>query len=115
MNAFLICSYSESLYALFSIGGVFHLLSGSKNTAVIWFSLSGLSRSNGMVNAGYICFQTMHHLYEATFVRKHTYVSSIYYVNFFIRMQVSIFFVEHFFKRTMSTIHNNPLLGFGIC
>ncbi|OWM69262.1 hypothetical protein CDL15_Pgr025449 [Punica granatum] len=53
-------SYSESLYALLSVGGVFYLLSGASNVAVLWLALSGLSRSNGMLNAGYIFFQAMH-------------------------------------------------------
>ncbi|XP_021890520.1 GPI mannosyltransferase 2 isoform X2 [Carica papaya] len=62
--------YSESLYALFSIGGMYHLISGANNTAVLWFALSGLARSNGVLNAGYFCFQTMHWAYEALFLKK---------------------------------------------
>ncbi|XP_033133762.1 GPI mannosyltransferase 2 isoform X2 [Brassica rapa] len=62
--------YSESLYALFSIGGVYHLLSGASNVAVLWFALSGCARSNGILNAGYICFQTMHRAYEAFYLKK---------------------------------------------
>ncbi|CAH8389108.1 unnamed protein product [Eruca vesicaria subsp. sativa] len=62
--------YSESLYALFSIGGVYHLLSGTSNVAVIWFALSGCARSNGILNAGYICFQTMHRAYEALYLKR---------------------------------------------
>ncbi|CAA6659346.1 unnamed protein product [Spirodela intermedia] len=45
--------YSESLYAWFSLGGVFHLLSGSNAMAVLLLALSGLVRSNGALNAGY--------------------------------------------------------------
>ncbi|CAN8312026.1 unnamed protein product [Cochlearia groenlandica] len=62
--------YSESLYALFSIGGLYHLLSGTSNVAVLWFALSGCARSNGLLNAGYICFQTMHRAYRALYQRK---------------------------------------------
>ncbi|KAK4791096.1 hypothetical protein SAY86_031509 [Trapa natans] len=62
--------YSESLYALFSVGGVFHLLSGFSNVAVVWLTLSGFSRSNGMLNAGYVLFQAMHRANEALFLRK---------------------------------------------
>ncbi|CAF2115824.1 BnaC08g41770D [Brassica napus] len=62
--------YSESLYALFSIGGLYHLLSGASNVAVLWFALSGCARSNGILNAGYICFQTMHRAYEALYLKK---------------------------------------------
>ncbi|KAG7603832.1 GPI mannosyltransferase 2 [Arabidopsis thaliana x Arabidopsis arenosa] len=66
--------YSESLYALFSIGGVYHLLSGSSNVGVLWFALSGCARSNGILNAGYICFQTMHRAYEALYQKRRAYV-----------------------------------------
>ncbi|KAJ4896837.1 hypothetical protein Rs2_23631 [Raphanus sativus] len=62
--------YSESLYALFSIGGLYHLLSGASNAAVLWFALSGCARSNGILNAGYICFQTMHRAYEALYLKR---------------------------------------------
>uniref|UniRef100_A0A1J3K303 GPI mannosyltransferase 2 n=1 Tax=Noccaea caerulescens TaxID=107243 RepID=A0A1J3K303_NOCCA len=62
--------YSESLYALFSIGGLYHLLSGTSNVAVLWFALSGCARSNGIINAGYICFQTMHRAYEALYQKR---------------------------------------------
>ncbi|CAA0193023.1 putative GPI mannosyltransferase 2 [Arabidopsis thaliana] len=67
--------YSESLYALFSIGGVYHLLSGTSNVAVLWFALSGCARSNGILNAGYICFQTMHRAYEALYQKKRAYLA----------------------------------------
>ncbi|CAN8294128.1 unnamed protein product [Cochlearia groenlandica] len=62
--------YSESLYALFSIGGVYHLLSGTSNVAAVWFALSGCARSNGILNAGYICFQTMHQAYQAFYQKR---------------------------------------------
>ncbi|CAN6902261.1 unnamed protein product [Brassica oleracea] len=67
--------YSESLYALFSIGGLYHLLSGASNVAVLWFALSGCARSNGILNAGYICFQTMHRAYEALYLKKRVCLS----------------------------------------
>ena len=70
--------YSESLYALFSIGGLYHLLSGASNVAVLWFALSGCARSNGILNAGYICFQTMHRAYEALYLKKRVCVSELY-------------------------------------
>ncbi|KAM7469501.1 hypothetical protein LguiA_007684 [Lonicera macranthoides] len=50
--------YSEILYALLSIGGC-HLMSGKSNYATLWLALSGSARSNGVLNAGYVCFQTM--------------------------------------------------------
>ncbi|KAL9263819.1 GPI mannosyltransferase 2-like protein [Drosera capensis] len=63
--------YSESLYALFSFGGVYFLMSGANLLSVLWLALSGSARSNGVLNAGYFCFQSMHQLYDAIFVRKH--------------------------------------------
>lgn len=63
--------YSESLYALFSLGGVYHLLSGANTIAVLLFALSGAARSNGVLNAGYFCFQAMHQAYDAIFQRNH--------------------------------------------
>ncbi|GAB2276370.1 hypothetical protein Dimus_011099 [Dionaea muscipula] len=62
--------YSESLYALFSIGGLCFLMSGANLISVLWLALSGSARSNGVLNAGYFCFQSMHQIYSAIFVRK---------------------------------------------
>ncbi|KAF2308387.1 hypothetical protein GH714_006650 [Hevea brasiliensis] len=62
--------YSDSLYSLFSLGGLYHLMSGSDNIAVLWFALSGCARSNGVLNAGYFCFQTMHQVYHDLFLKK---------------------------------------------
>lgn len=62
--------YSESLYAVLSIVGLYHLLSGANNVATLCFALSGAARSNGMLNAGYICFQTIHQAYNAIFQKK---------------------------------------------
>ncbi|WVZ90287.1 hypothetical protein U9M48_036597 [Paspalum notatum var. saurae] len=61
--------YSESLYALFSLGGLFYLFSGSNTVAVIMLTLSGSARSNGALNAGYFCFQALLQAYDAA-VRK---------------------------------------------
>ncbi|CAL9214612.1 unnamed protein product [Arabidopsis halleri] len=77
--------YSESLYALFSIGGVYHLLSGTSNVAVLWFALSGCARSNGVLNAGYICFQTMHRAYEALYQKRRAYLAMQVLVAGFLR------------------------------
>nr|XP_028955100.1 GPI mannosyltransferase 2-like isoform X1 [Malus domestica]XP_028955101.1 GPI mannosyltransferase 2-like isoform X1 [Malus domestica]XP_028955102.1 GPI mannosyltransferase 2-like isoform X1 [Malus domestica] len=62
--------YSETLFVLFSVGGLYHLISGKDVIAVLWFALSGFSRFNGVLNAGYFCFQTMHQAYDAVFLRK---------------------------------------------
>ncbi|XP_047307842.1 GPI mannosyltransferase 2 isoform X2 [Impatiens glandulifera] len=62
--------YSESLYSLLSLGGLYALLSGADNAATLVFSFSGCARSNGVVNAGYICYQTMHRAYRAIFHKK---------------------------------------------
>ncbi|XP_011625278.1 GPI mannosyltransferase 2 [Amborella trichopoda] len=63
--------YSESLYALLSLGGLYHLISGAGWKAVFLLALSGSARSNGLLNAGYLCFQAMHRAYDAIFHKKH--------------------------------------------
>lgn len=70
--------YSESLYALFSFGGLYYLVTGGNTIAVVSFALSGWARSNGVLNAGYFCFQTMHRAYDALFLKKRACVSFIF-------------------------------------
>ncbi|GJV17506.1 GPI mannosyltransferase 2 isoform X1 [Tanacetum coccineum] len=67
--------YSESLYALLSIGGLYFLMSGANNLATLWFALSGCVRSNGVLNAGYIGFLTMHRAYDAVFLQKRPFLA----------------------------------------
>ncbi|EES03089.1 GPI mannosyltransferase 2 [Sorghum bicolor] len=62
--------YSESLYALFSLGGMFYLFSGANTVAVIMLALSGSARSNGALNAGYFCFQALLQAYDAAVQKK---------------------------------------------
>ncbi|KAG8048728.1 hypothetical protein GUJ93_ZPchr0009g2049 [Zizania palustris] len=62
--------YSESLYALFSFGGLFYLFTGANTIAMIMVALSGSARSNGAINAGYFCFQALLHAYDAVFQKK---------------------------------------------
>ncbi|KAK9156606.1 hypothetical protein Scep_003180 [Stephania cephalantha] len=69
--------YSESLYSLFSFGGLYYLLSGSSTAAVLLLAVSGSARSNGVLNAGYFCFQAMHQAYDAILRKKHAWPQSI--------------------------------------
>lgn len=62
--------YTESLYSLFSFGGLYHLMSGRNGVSALWLALSGCARSNGVLNAGYICFLTMHWAYDALCLKK---------------------------------------------
>uniref|UniRef100_A0ACD5Y8I1 Uncharacterized protein n=1 Tax=Avena sativa TaxID=4498 RepID=A0ACD5Y8I1_AVESA len=62
--------YSESLYALFSLGGLFYLFSGANTVAMIMLALSGSARSNGALNAGYFCFQALLQAYDAAIQKK---------------------------------------------
>ncbi|KAL6842118.1 hypothetical protein ACP4OV_028097 [Aristida adscensionis] len=62
--------YSESLYALFSLGGLFYLFSGANTVAMIMLALSGSARSNGALNAGYFCFQALLKAYDAAVQKK---------------------------------------------
>lgn len=48
---------------------------GANNLAALWFAFSGCARSNGVLNAGYIGFQTLHRAYDAVFLKKSTFVS----------------------------------------
>ncbi|XP_021728844.1 GPI mannosyltransferase 2-like isoform X2 [Chenopodium quinoa] len=62
--------YSESLYALLSIGGVYLLMSGVNNVPALLFALSGFARSNGVLNGGYYGFKALHQSYYAMYVKK---------------------------------------------
>lgn len=62
--------YSESLYALLSIGGMYLLMSGVNNVPALLFALSGSARSNGVLNAGYYGFKALHQSYYAIYVKK---------------------------------------------
>ncbi|XP_058200462.1 uncharacterized protein LOC131315320 isoform X4 [Rhododendron vialii] len=62
--------YTESLYSLLSIGGVYQLVSGANNVGTLLLALSGAARSNGVINVGYTCYQTMHTAYDAVFHRR---------------------------------------------
>ncbi|KAM7469485.1 hypothetical protein LguiA_007668 [Lonicera macranthoides] len=53
-------------------------MSGKSNYATLWLALSGSARSNGVLNAGYICFQTMHRAYDAVFINKRYYGSRVF-------------------------------------
>jgi phosphatidylinositol glycan class V len=80
------------LYALLSVGGLYHLVTGGNSVAVLWFALSGCTRSNGVLNAGYFCFQTLHRAYDAVFIEKRAYVSeNIFFFLFTIEAVVSLF------------------------
>ncbi|XP_020256887.1 GPI mannosyltransferase 2 isoform X2 [Asparagus officinalis] len=62
--------YSESLYALSSLGGLFYLFSGSNTVAMLLLALSGAARSNGAINAGYFCFLAMLQVCDAIIQKK---------------------------------------------
>ncbi|XP_010936984.1 uncharacterized protein [Elaeis guineensis] len=62
--------YTESLYALCSLGGLYYLFSGANTVAMLLLALSGSARSNGALNAGYFCFQAMQHAYNAIIQKK---------------------------------------------
>ncbi|KAL6623255.1 hypothetical protein ACP70R_033134 [Stipagrostis hirtigluma subsp. patula] len=67
--------YSESLYALFSLGGLFYLFSGANTVAMIMLALSGSARSNGALNAGYFCFQALLQAYDAAVQKKRPWLA----------------------------------------
>ncbi|KAL0416156.1 UNVERIFIED_CONTAM: GPI mannosyltransferase 2 [Sesamum latifolium] len=65
--------YSESLYAFLSFGGLYHFMNGTDYFATVWLALSGCARSNGVLNAGYICYRKMQLVNKAFLSRKCPY------------------------------------------
>ncbi|KAJ5070543.1 gpi mannosyltransferase 2 [Anaeramoeba ignava] len=71
-NIFMTVIYTESQFALFTFAGIYFLNTSEKNTgnsgrnffryllSIICFMLSGATRSNGMINAGFILFDSLH-------------------------------------------------------
>nr|KAJ0187125.1 hypothetical protein LSAT_V11C900496090 [Lactuca sativa] len=66
--------YSESLYAVLSIGGIYFLISGANLLALSSLAFSVLSRSNWVLNACYIGFQTIHRAYDVLPIKVLIYV-----------------------------------------
>ncbi|KAG0450437.1 hypothetical protein HPP92_026757 [Vanilla planifolia] len=62
--------YSESLYALSSLCGLFYLFFGSNAMSMLLLCVSGAARSNGAINAGYICFMSLLQSYDAIIQKK---------------------------------------------
>lgn len=50
-------------------------MDGSYNYATLWLALSGCARSNGVLNAGYICYCAMQKVNAAISSKHHSYVS----------------------------------------
>ncbi|EPS63667.1 hypothetical protein M569_11110, partial [Genlisea aurea] len=69
--------YSESLFALLSFGGLYYIMRGSDYRASFWFALSTFVRSNGILNAGYICFRKLLQVTEDFLYRKGTFLASL--------------------------------------
>eukprot|EP00850_Spirogloea_muscicola_P018569 SM000171S03258 [mRNA] locus=s171:210545:212852:- [translate_table: standard] len=61
-SAFFSAIYSESLFAALSFGGLWLYASSLRTRwlAAVLFGLSGLTRSNGVLHAGYILFDGLH-------------------------------------------------------
>ncbi|XP_065581696.1 GPI mannosyltransferase 2-like [Artemia franciscana] len=62
-KVFFISSYSESLFALFTFSGLYCLKSDKPFTASIFFSLSCATRSNGILNVGFIFYYCLNCIY----------------------------------------------------
>ncbi|XP_078432455.1 transferases, transferring hexosyl groups [Wolffia australiana] len=62
--------YSESLYAACSMGGVEKLMNGSDFAGVVMLAMSGLARSNGAVNAGFVCFRALLRAWDSVGLKK---------------------------------------------
>ncbi|CAF0863187.1 unnamed protein product [Brachionus calyciflorus] len=55
-NIFFSSCYSESLYSMLTFSGLYFLYSNNELLSVISIFLSGLARSNGLVNFGYLAY-----------------------------------------------------------
>ena len=60
---------------------MFYLFSGAHTVAVIMLTLSGSARSNGALNAGYLCFQALLQAYDAAVQKKRPLVCSTSVIN----------------------------------
>jgi Mannosyltransferase (PIG-V) len=101
------CRYSESLYSVFSLGGIFHLFSGSSTLAMIMIALSGSARSNGAVNAGYFCFMALMQAITAIF-HKRPFVSIFsFYVNSLQTQKVVLYEIDSFLTACNIKIKTN--------
>lgn len=57
-SIFMIASYSETLYFFWVVYGLYYLESSRKMQAVFMFALSSLTRSNGLLNIGFILYES---------------------------------------------------------
>lgn len=57
-SIFMIASYSETLYFFWVVYGLYYLESSRKMQAVFMFALSSLARSNGLLNIGFILYES---------------------------------------------------------
>jgi GPI mannosyltransferase 2 len=56
---FMISVYTESLYAYITWSGMRRWLKGERLSAAVWFSLGSLCRGNGVLNAGFFCYDIL--------------------------------------------------------
>ncbi|KAJ0959815.1 hypothetical protein J5N97_000479 [Dioscorea zingiberensis] len=78
-------------------------MSGKNTIAVLWLALSGFSRSNGMLNAGYFCFQTLHQAYDAVFFEKACFCRGVGFLKYFQVKQLPNFLLA------------SPILSLALC
>lgn len=71
-NIFMTSIYTESLYSALTFFGLLSFFKSPSNDALSWkllaaalFSLSALTRSNGVLNAGFFMFDSLHFLCSA--------------------------------------------------
>ncbi|XP_062577297.1 GPI mannosyltransferase 2-like [Saccostrea cucullata] len=57
-SIFMIASYSEISYFFFVVNGLVNFESSSKISSVFWFALGTLARSNGLMNFGFILYES---------------------------------------------------------
>lgn len=69
-NIFFSSCYTESLYSMLTFMGLYFVFSGSQLFASLAFFLSGLTRSNGLLNFGYIAFITIRAFFKSDLGKK---------------------------------------------
>ncbi|XP_061182805.1 GPI mannosyltransferase 2-like [Saccostrea echinata] len=58
-SIFMIASYSEILYFFLAIYGLLNFENSCKILSVFWFALGTLARSNGLINFGFILYESL--------------------------------------------------------
>ena len=76
-SIFFTAYYSESCFALFTFAGLFYTELGHTLPAVFCFSLSGFTRSNGVINIGYLLYKNLYFIPQS-------FLDGVFKLNYFL-------------------------------